>query len=94
MAVSQHVRAQRLTLAPGVTTTVTPPVVAQSVSIGNGTANDLYVYTNDDLLEYVVIPTGYERLIALTDAVTRFTPTLTAFWLSSAPGGTVVLLWH
>lgn len=92
MAAAQF-RITRLTLVAGVKTPVSPPIVAQNVTIGNGTAGDLQVHTtNDSDLEYLVITSQYERTIQLNRS--RFSFEAVAFWLNSVAGGTVVIQWY
>lgn len=86
-------RIARVVLSAGVKTPVAPPIVAQNVTIGNGTAGDLEVHTTDaNNNEYLVIATQYERTIQINRS--RFSFESTAFWLKSAGGGTVVIQWY
>jgi hypothetical protein len=92
MAAAQF-RITRLLLVAGVKTPVTPPIVAQNVTIGNGTAGDLEVHTTDaSNLEYLVIASQYERTIQLNRP--RFSFESVALWLNSVAGGTVVIQWY
>lgn len=91
MDCSHAFRIPRLTLVAGVLTAVCPPKESIAVSVGNATSGDLYLYTTSDESEYLIVAAGYERPITL--ATHLFRPGCTAFWLKSAGGGTVVILW-
>jgi hypothetical protein len=92
VANAQAFRVQRLTLGAGVFTAIRPPAVFAAVSIGNGTAADLQVHTNEDQTEYLIIAPDFERSVPV-DILGAFASPEIAFWLKSVPGGTVVLLW-
>jgi hypothetical protein len=92
VANAQAFRIQRLTLGAGVFTAIRPMAVFASVSIGNGTADDLQVHTNEDQTEYLIIAPNFERSVPV-NTVGAFAFPEVAFWLKSTPGGTVVLLW-
>jgi hypothetical protein len=91
MAVSQSFRIQRVTLVAGVLTPIYPTVASCSVAIGNGTGADLELHTNTDESEKSILAASYERPVTLHTH--RFAPAEIAFWLKSAAGGTVVILW-
>lgn len=86
-----------MVLVAGVKTSVLPPVtIGRQVSVGNATTANLEVHsTDDDNLHYLNIAAGFDRSIPTSG---RFFNMLAdrgpVFWLKSAPGGTVVLLWH
>jgi len=92
VANAQAFRIQRLTLGAGVFTPIKPPAVFAAVAIGNGTADDLQVHTNEDQTEYLNIAPDFERSVPVT-TLGAFSNPDTAFWLKSPVGGTVVLLW-
>lgn len=90
---SQSLAIQRLVLGAGTKTPIFPPRMAQEVSIGNATADDVSVHSTDaDNAHYVVVTAGYERPFPVKR--TLFDPTVIAFWLTSVAGGTVVLIWY
>jgi hypothetical protein len=95
MSVSQALWIDRVTLAAGVKTPVYVPRLSQAAAIGNGTGDDLKVYSHDgevdDASHYVVIAAGFERPIQTLKSA--FQERQIAFWLQSAPGGLVVILW-
>lgn len=96
MGVSRAFWIDRITLAAGVKTPIFAPRICRGVSIGNGTLEDLRVYSHDgeadDDAHYLVVATGYERPIGIgTDAFIR--DGQPACWLRSAAGGLVVLIW-
>ena len=66
MANAQAFRIQRLTLGAGVFTPIKPPAVFAAVAIGNGTADDLQVHTNEDQTEYLNIAPDFERSVPVT----------------------------
>jgi len=92
VANAQAFRIQRLTLGAGVFTAIKPPAVFASVSVGNGTTNDLQMHTNEDQTEYLIIASNFERTVPVTTLGAFANPDV-AFWLKSAVGGSVVLLW-
>jgi len=92
VANAQAFRIQRLTLGAGVFTAIRPPAVFASVSVGNATAGDLQVHTNEDQTEYLVIAPDFERALPVMTLGAFANPDV-SFWLKSAVGGTVVLLW-
>lgn len=82
----------RLTLQAGVSLTVLPPRDAGDVTIGNATTGDLKVYTQpDDDAHYLVIATGYERLLSIRPLA--FPANTPVFWLKAVQSGDVVLIW-
>lgn len=91
MAVSQAFRIQRVALAAGVLTAITPLAAAHAVSLGNATVGDVTLYTNDNESEFLVIPASYERLVTVDHQL--FDGSAVAFWLKAASSGTVILLW-
>lgn len=95
MGISQACWIERVTLDPGVRTPVLPPRVSTGVSIGNGSSGDVKVYSHldslDDTLHYLVVPMGYERPITVPR--NAFHKEQIAFWMESAGGGLVVLIW-
>lgn len=89
---SAALRIRRVTLSAGIKTAVIPPITACNVSLLNNTAGDLEVHTTDgDDTEYLILPAGYERTIPVDRHL--FVPTETAFWVKSAGGGLMVVLW-
>lgn len=85
-------RITRATLVGGVKTPMTPPIVAHNVTIANGTVDDLEVHTTDaNNTEYLIVAAGFERTIQVNRA--RFLFENVAFWLKSAGGGLVVIVW-
>lgn len=89
---AQAFRIQRLTLGAGVFTPIRPPAVFASVSVGNGTADDLQVHTNEDQTEFLNIAPDFERAVPVNTLGAFAFPEI-AFWLKSPVGGTVVLVW-
>lgn len=88
------IRIQRVTLAAGVLTPITPPAPFTHCMVGNITGSDLSIYTCDDVAqnEFRVVTTGFERELRAYHR--GFYQNLgAAFWLLSTPGGTVILEW-
>lgn len=92
MAVSRSVREIRTTLSAGVLTPIVPPASFTKVMVGNATGGDVTLYTNDDLSEYRVITTGFERELRAVQTH-GFRGGEIAFWLQSAGGGLVICEW-
>ena len=93
MAVAWQTR--RVTLVANVALAITPPSSSSGVKIGNGTADDLRVYSdpNDDLT-YFVIAAGFEKEMGDTNTYFRFDPYKIAFHLKALASGTAVLIWY
>jgi len=92
MAWARAVRIVRLTLQAGVLTPVAPPNPMEKCMVANGTGGDLEIHTNEDLTEYRVLTSGFERLVE-AHKLQGFLNDNTAFWLRSAGGGLVILEW-
>ena len=85
---------RRLTLVAGVLTPCVAPVTVRGLTVGNGSAGDVLIYTTNDVTtdHYLIVQAGYERPLELThDAMWRAGDT--ACWLYSASGGLVILFW-
>ncbi len=85
------IRIKRLVLQAGELTPIYPSKTAQFVDILNDTNFDVQVHTNTDETEYVVITKGTERRIQAN--APWFRVDAIAFWLKTANGGTVVIVW-
>lgn len=87
-------KARRILLVAGVAYPVFPPGGAQAaVQIGNATAGDLRVYTEDptDDSKYFVIVAGYERNVPAYNV--NFSAREVSFWLKPDVDGYAVLIW-
>ena len=89
---SQVFRIKRIALMPGALTPVFSPYTTHAVTIRNETNFDVQVHTHIDETEYVAIPKGTNFILPIGRYT--FTPEHLAFWLRSAMGGTVVLIWQ
>lgn len=85
-------RPQQVACSAGVAKAIVPPVNCRSVEIVNTTPGDLTVQSDAaDANTGFVIIAGYSKPV---DTHTRgFDPYFTAFYLTAAAGGTVVLIW-
>ncbi len=96
MATSLAFWIERVTLRANVVQGIKAPRLVRSVSIGNGTAGDVKVYSHngglDDSIHYLVIAAGYEREITAPAPVFGSDASLD-FWLESDAGGLVVIAW-
>lgn len=90
--VASPFRIKRHTLEANRCTPIYPPTMAKSVSVGNATSGDLELHTHLDESEYLVIASGYERVIPLD--LHLFRPEQVAFRLKAEQAGTVVILWY
>ncbi len=92
MAVSAAFYINRITLVAGELTPILPQIaVAKDVVIQNATGTDLQVHSSDLGTNYIIIAAGYEREIAGNWQL--YKRGSTGFWLYSAGGGTVVVMW-
>jgi len=92
MAASSAFQVTRQTLVAGVLTPILPQMaVAKDVTIQNGTGADLEVHSSDGGSNYVVIVEGFER--EFWGNYQLYQRNQIAFWLRSAGGGPVVMIW-
>lgn len=85
---------QRVALVAGEITRITPRIDAHRVSIGNATADDVRIYGDGtDSANYVVVASGFERVLDTKESRVRFSRFNVAFSLNAIAGGTVVLEW-
>lgn len=83
----------RRTLLAATATSIQPPVLTQTVLVGNGTPGDLRVYSDpNDEAKYFIVAAGYEKLLELRGA-NYFRPDQVAFYLKADQAGTAVLIW-
>ena len=85
------IRIQRLVLTPNELTPMYPVKTAQFVDIENASNFDVQVHTNTNEQEYFVIKKNDSRRIEAT--APWFRVDTIAFWLKSASGGLVVIVW-
>lgn len=89
-----NLKVQRVQLAAGSVVGIVPPAVAHKVTVGNATADDLRLYDqNQDLTQYVVVGSGFERELKSDDGRHLFNPNAVAFYVNAIAGGSVVLQW-
>lgn len=87
-------KVQRPVLLALTLTEVVAPFTCQSVTVGNATAGDLQIHTDQGGSNYLVVAAGFERVIWLPQPTSgQFRKDGVAFWLLAAQAGTVVLTW-
>jgi len=86
---------QRVTLGAGAPQTpVLPPMTCQSCTVGNATAGDLRIITDVGGAGYLLVASGFERVIWLPQVQSGlFRKDMIAFWLQADQAGTVILTW-
>ncbi len=85
---------QRVTLQAAILTEVIAPLTCQSLTIGNATTGDLRLATDASGADYLVIASGFERVIWLPQPTSgQFHRQQIACWLQADDAGTVVLTW-
>lgn len=84
-------RFQKVTLPAAQATAIQAPLNCRSVEIVNTTGADLTIQSDaNDANSGFALAAGYPKALR---GFAYIDPTVTAFWLTSAVGGTVVLIW-
>lgn len=84
---------QRLNLPAGQLVGITPPYPAHGIVIGNGTADDVRIYSqSDDQSQYLGIAAGYSwSCIHPRDRV--FRGDVASLYINAVAGGVVTIEW-
>jgi hypothetical protein len=93
--VSRSVSFTRVGVSAGEKLGIRPERISSSVTIQNGTPDDLEVHSsNEDDAHFLVIGAGFERTLPkLHNNNTIFDTDNVAFWLKPVQTGSVVLIW-